>query len=144
MNKLATPYDTLPATADGGSFYYRVPGRAQLALQLDGGPKSRFLAETTLLVAQFGQVRQLPRKLGGTTNSLTLALHPETGAIKKLSTTTSAADVKGAIESVGAKAGGYLEARQKADDELAQLQREHAKLKLQTEIQAFNKTLNGP
>lgn len=127
---------------DTGSFYYRNPGRGHAYVQLVSPTKTTTLTENILWVAQYGEIRQLPRKLGGISNALTLSLYPDTGAIKKVTTSATQADAKGGVDAIGAKVSAYIDADQKSDDELTALQREHTKLKLQSEMVGFQKTIS--
>lgn len=100
-------YDARDAqdSSDAG-FFYREPASAYISLS--GHPNAE-LKPVLFEVPQLGQVRSLPR-LRGSKPSLTVELYPESGALKKVVTGRTRADVPGLIDSTSAGANAVLDA----------------------------------
>lgn len=107
--------------ADAG-FFYRVPALAWASLEghkkIDGTP-------LRLIVPQLGVIRSLPR-VKGTNPSLTVELHPTSGALKSVTITHKSADVASTLSTVGTGAAGILTAIKARDDAAAAKEKEDA------------------
>lgn len=123
------------------SFRYRVPALAGIDLVLttsaDGKAEAKTLSRQTGMIAQFGPVGSLP---GKGADLYTLALYPDTGAIKKITSLrepTDATDTTSIVDSITS----VVKADKASDDELAQLERERKILEERKKIRDFKAEL---
>lgn len=113
---------------ESGSYVYRVPQRARLAVLLADdkiGAKAAAIKQAEAMVAQLGELRQLPRKLGTFSGSYAIKLDAETGALTTLTANADPGDLAGTI----ASASEVVKARQEAKKAEAEANTPEAKLK---------------
>lgn len=121
-------YASLPSVSDG-SLFYRVPRETTGILKLTSQSVS-VIVQQDLLVAQWGVLQQLPRRLGGVSGGYTVTLDESTGALKALATTSKPFD---AGAQISALTGKYIE-KEKVDEELSALERKKKKLEFEKAI----------
>jgi hypothetical protein len=115
------------------SYAYRIPRLAVVEAVSNAGPAEQIFARRELPVPQLGEIRYLPRRLNGVSGSLNFELHPETGALVKISSDTKTADGATIAASVGANAKTLGD----ANDELTQLTRQQKILEARKAIKAI-------
>jgi Domain of unknown function (DUF4831) len=121
-------FDSHPDKKDRGSFCYRIPAQVNAHCSW----KNEFQKDTTLLVAQAGIIKQLPRKAGVFKTKYELKFDPATGALTtiKVNGDTDNAEKIAKAGEAGAEVIDKLK-----PDEAEQLKKEIELLKLQQELE---------
>ncbi|MCG8455331.1 MAG: hypothetical protein MI919_03550, partial [Holophagales bacterium] len=102
------------------SFYYRIPAEARVRLTAEKGSKATAVLDRGATFAQLGLIAALP---GKGNDQYVIEIHPETGALKKV-TASSAAVATGEVTGLIDAVKGLVDADKASDDELTQLERE--------------------
>lgn len=121
-------FDSHPDKKDRGSFCYRIPAQVNAHCSW----KNEFQKDTTVLVAQAGVIKQLPRKAGVFKTKYELKFDPATGALTtiKVNGDTDNADKIAKAGEAGAEVIDKLK-----PDEVERLKKEIELLKLQQELE---------
>lgn len=138
-----------PTTKTGDrSFYYRIPAFAQLVVgdRAGGDTWEQASDQIEAPIAQLGQSLSLPVSKSTNTAKSGVALDAETGALTRVTATTTEFDFGAALATIGTSAGSVIEARKggKHDEDLEQLQREQAVLEARVAIKAARAALAEP
>lgn len=159
--EIATTIDTVhPAPQESSGLVYARPVEGWTIVEHTRPPKlpPSIEAKKLLLFPQFGPTVALPGKTAFATMKFEVELYPESGALKKLGSTSTSNDVTEALATAGASAGTVLDAvaaKRKADAdakaakdteasgaELNELQRQRQILEEQKKIQDLRKGLD--
>lgn len=115
-----SPVPILREIPDIGGLVYRQPARSTVDVigetEVSGAKVPKTHIRQEVIIAQWGELRQLPRKLGGISSALAVTLDPETGALLTLSTSKTALPPS----AIDAAAKNYIAAESKTpvDEEL--------------------------
>ena len=98
-------------------FYYNIPIEAIVSIS---GHSKAAVEDKIYTLPQLGSVGALPR-FKGNSPAMTVALHPETGALKTVKVTNDAADLPGLFSTVATGATNYLAAKAAQDAKAAEV-----------------------
>lgn len=127
--------NNFPKVSDG-SLYYRVP-RDATAEVTSYGASSKVISLKEVTIAQLGNIRQLPRRLGGVSGGYVVTLDDSTGGLKSISSTSKPLDAAAQFSALASK---YAE-KEKGDEELSSLERQKKLLEYQKAIKDLQAAL---
>jgi hypothetical protein len=133
-NAFATAIGALKSESDR-SFFYRVPGTANVSVLADG----KGISQKNLPVAQFGTVASLPATTGGSRNKYDIELSTDTGALLSFKVSADPLLSASQMEGLGTAANSVVDAnvaaaKAKQDADKAASHAELEKLKYEKDL----------